>query len=206
LQVAKELINGEDGVPHMNSKTKIDPKSQKYAENWLPVRGIQNGEIILDNGQRVTGVKVRPRNIFILDYDSQSNAIFNLRNFYNTLDYEFWLIVADRPVDINVYLAQLKLLFNSVQSQAIRKLVREDIEKANLFMSKEVNVTDTEYFILFKDRRPEMIQKKIQNLISGLANVGLQSAQVSNDDLRVLLDGFMNGGDTTKFGTVMSSI
>ena len=73
-------------------------------------------------------------------------------------------------------------------------------------MSKEVNVTDTEYFILFKDRRPEIIQKRIQNIVSGLANAGLQSAQVSNDDLRVLLDGFMNGGDTTKFGTVMSSI
>ena len=169
-------------------------------------RGIQNGEIILENGLRVTGVKVRPRNIFILDYDSQSNAIFNLRNFYNTLDYPFWLIVADRPVDINVYLAQLKLLYNSVQSQAIRKLVREDIEKANLFMSKEVNVTDTEYFILFKEKRPEVIQKRLQNMISGLAGAGLQSSQVSNDDLRVLLDGFMNGGDTTNFGTVMSSI
>ena len=32
-------------------------------------------------------------------------------------------------------------------------------------MSKEVNVTDTEYFILFKERRPEMIQKKVQNLM-----------------------------------------
>lgn len=191
---------------HMDSKTNIDPKAQKWAENWLPIKGIQNGEIILDNGKRVTGVKIRPRNIFILDYDSQANAIFNLRNFYNTLDYEFWIIVSDRPVDINVYLAQLKLLFNSVQNQSIRKLIKEDIDKANLFMSKEVNVTDTEYFILFKERRPEIIQKKIQNLISGLANVGLQSAQVSNDDLRVLLDGFMNGGDTTKFGTVMSSI
>lgn len=175
-------------------------------ENWLPIRGIQNGEIVLDNGVRVTGVKVRPRNIFILDYDSQNNAIFNLRNFYNTIDYPFWLIVADRPVDINVYLAQLKLLYNSVQVQSIRRLVKEDIDKANLFMSKEVSVTDTEYFILFKDKRPEMIQKKIQNLVSGLASAGLQSAQVSNDDLRVLIDGFMNGGDTTKFGTVMSTI
>ena len=190
----------------IQSKPKVNVKAQKYAENWLPIRGIQNGEIILDNGQRVTGVKIKPRNIFILDYDSQNNAIFNLRNFYNTLDYPFWLIVADRPVDINVYLAQLKLLYNQVQSPAIRKLVREDIDKANLFMSKEVNVTDTEYFILFKDRRPEIIQKRIQNIVSGLANAGLQSAQVSNDDLRVLLDGFMNGGDTTKFGTVMSSI
>ena len=180
--------------------------SKKFAEDWLPIRGIQNGEVILDNGFRVTGVKIKPRNIFILDYDAQSNAIFNLRNFYNTLDYPFWLIVSDRPVDINVYLAQLKLLYNSVQTQAIRKLVREDIEKANLFMSKEVNVTDTEYFILFKERRPEVIQKRIQNMVSGLASAGLQSTQVSNDDLRTLLDGFMNGGDTINFGTVMSSI
>ena len=185
-------------------KNSVNVKSQKYAENWLPIRDIQNGEIILENGYRVTGVKVRPRNIFILDYTSQDNAIMNLRNFYNTIDYPFWLMVADRPVDINVYLSQLKLLFNSVQYPAIRKLIREDIDKANLFMSREVNVTDTEYFILFKDRRPEIIQKRIQNLVSGLASAGLQSAQVSNDDLRVLLDGFMNGGETSNFGTVMS--
>ncbi|MBQ6285650.1 MAG: hypothetical protein IJK67_05000 [Bacilli bacterium] len=183
----------------------ISNAAKKYAEDWLPIRGIQNGEIILDNGTRVTGVKVRPRNIFILDYDSQNNAIFQLRNFYNSIDYPFWLIISDRPVDINVYLAQLKLLYNQVQFPAIRKLVREDIDKANLFMGKSVGVTDTEYFILFKDVRPELIQKKIQNLISNLASAGLQSAQVSNDDLRTLLDGFMNGGDTTTFGTVMTS-
>lgn len=184
-------------------KNKIDAKAQKYAENWLPIRSILNGAIQLDDGDQVTGVKVQPKNIFIMDYDSQRNVIYNLRNLYNSIDYEFSIIVADRPVDINVYLAQLKLLFNQVQSPAIRKLVREDIDKANLFMSKEVNVTDTEYFILFKDRRPEIIQKRIQNLVSGLAGAGLQSAQTSNDDLRTLLDGFMNGGDTTNFGTVM---
>lgn len=203
---SKVNIYGEDGVFGMleAKKPKIDVKAQKYAENWLPIKSIQNGEIILDNGLRVTGVKVRPRNIFILDQDSQSNAIFNLRNFYNTLDYEFWLIVSDRPVDINMYLSQLKLLFNSVQAPAVRKLIREDIDKANLFMSKEVNVTDTEYFILFKEKRPEIIQKKIQNLVSGLAGVGLQSAQTSNDDLRTLLDGFLNAGMNTNFGTVMT--
>ncbi len=189
----------------MDSKSKAK-STRKFAEDWVPVRAIQNGEIILDNGVRVTGVKVRPRNIFILDYDSQNNAIFNLRNFYNTLDYPFWLIVSDRPVDINVYLAQLKLLYNSVQVQSIRKLIKEDIDKANLFMSKDVNVTDTEYFILFREKRPEIIQKRIQNMISGLAGAGLQSSQTSNDDLRILLDGFMNGGDTTTFGTVMSNL
>lgn len=190
--------------PKEKKETKQAQQSRKYAEDWIPVKSIQNGEIFLENGARVTGVKIRPRNIFILDYSAQSNVIFNLRNFYNTLDYPFWLIVSDRPVDINVYLAQLKLLYNSVPAQSIRKLIKEDIDKANMFMSKEINITDTEYFILFKEKRPEIIQKRIQNLVSGLANAGLQSTQVSNDDLRVLLDGFMNGGSTTNFGTVMT--
>lgn len=190
-------------MSEVTNKPKVNLAAQKYAENWLPINSIQNGEIILDNGYHVTGVKIVPRNIFILDYDSQSNAIYNLRNFYNTIDYPFWLIISDRPVDINVFLAQLKLLYNQVQYPSIRKLVKEDIEKANLFMGREIGVTDTEYFILFRERRPEIINKRIQNLVSGLANAGLQSTQTSNDDLRTLLDGFMNGGDTTNFGTVM---
>ncbi len=30
----------------------------KYTEDWLPVRDIQNGMIILNNKERVTGVKI----------------------------------------------------------------------------------------------------------------------------------------------------
>ena len=58
----------------MDSKSKAK-STRKFAEDWVPVRAIQNGEIILDNGVRVTGVKVRPRNIFILDYDSQWRSV-----------------------------------------------------------------------------------------------------------------------------------
>ena len=81
----------------------------------------------------------------------------------------------------------------------------QDINKANLFMSKEVGVADTEYYILFRERRPEIMQKRIQNLISGFATCGLVASQTSNDDLRVLLDGFLNDGSRTEFGTVMGS-
>ena len=154
---------------------------------------------------QVTGVKIQPKNIFIMDYDTQKNVIYNLRNLYNTLDYEFSIIVADRPVDINVYLSQLQLLYNNVQTPVLKKLIMQDINKANLFMSKEVGVADTEYYILFRERRPEIIQKKIQNLISGLATCGLMATQTTNDDLRVLLDGFLNAGSKTEFGTVMGS-
>ena len=192
----------------MNSGTPVNnvaPVSSKYSEDWVPIKNIMNGMIQLDNGNYVTGVKIASKNIFILDPSERENVLFNLQNFYNMMDYEFWLVVADRPVDINLYLSQLQLLYQKCADGAIRKLIVQDINKANAFMGLEYNVVDTEYFILFKDKRLEIVNKKIHNLISGLANAGLNSTQVSNSDLRMLLDNFLNGGMTTTFGTVMVS-
>ena len=66
----------------MSSEEKKDNKvkiaSQKFAEDWLPVKDIRNGEIILDNGYSVTGIKIKPRNIFILE---NNNLIFFFRVF-----------------------------------------------------------------------------------------------------------------------------
>ncbi len=191
---------GEVGVFMNNSKIQ-NPKS-KYTEDWIPVKAIENGMIILDNKTRVTGVKIRPRNIFILDQGTQDNVIIGLKNFYNTVDFDFWLISADRPVDISGYLARLQLLYNQTQDPVIRKLINQDIMKANNFMDN--NVTDTEYYILFREKNLEMIQKRLRTVITGLANCGLDSAQTSNDDLRTILDNFLNGGMRTDFGTVIS--
>ncbi len=80
----------------------------------------------------------------------------------------------------------------------------QDISKANMFMSTQMNAVDTEYFILFKEKKPEIIHKRLQNLINGLANCTLNSKQVSNDDLRMLLDNFFNGAESSRFGPVTS--
>ena len=150
------------------------PSGVSYSEDWLPVRQIMNGMIQLDDGSYVTGVKVAPKNIFIMDQGTQQNTIYQLRNFYNSIDYEFWLLIADRPVDIDVYLSQLQLMYNNAPTNAIRKLIMQDINKANLFTSSEYNVVDTEYYILFKEKRLEIVQKKLHNLLSLLASAGLQ--------------------------------
>ena len=49
----------------------------KYTD--VPVKNITNGLIILDNGQKVTGVKIVPRNIFILEQSMQDAIIMNLK-------------------------------------------------------------------------------------------------------------------------------
>ena len=183
----------------LKTKTK---NNSKYTEDWIPIRNISNGMIVLENKKKVTGVKIRPRNIFILDQGTQDNVLIALKNFYNMIDFEFWLISADRPVDLNNYLARLQLLYNQTPNPAVRKLINQDIDKANDFMNN--NITDTEYYILFKEKNDDLIQKRLRTLVTGLANAGLEATQVSNDDLRIILDNFLNSGMTTNFGTVIS--
>lgn len=199
----EEIIYGEVGVFMANLETKTKTKSNsKYTEDWIPIRNISNGMIVLDNKKKVTGVKIRPRNIFILDQGTQDNVLIALKNFYNMIDFEFWLISADRPVDLNNYLARLQLLYNQTPNPAVRKLINQDIDKANDFMNN--NITDTEYYILFKEKNDDLIQKRLRTLVTGLSNAGLEATQVSNDDLRIILDNFLNSGMTTNFGTVIS--
>ena len=188
-------IYGRVGVLVMAKQVK-----SKYTD--VPVKDISNGVIILDNNQKVTGVKIMPKNIFILEQSTQDAIITNLKNVYNAIDFEFWIVVADRPVDINVYLSQLQLLYNKVGDNKKRKLIMEDINKANMFMSN--SVVDTEYFLLFKEKNSDVIQKRIRNLINNFASAGLTAFQTNNDDLRMILDNFLNGGQTTTFGTVLA--
>lgn len=189
----EEIINGKVGVIKMST-------SSIYTENWVPVKDINNNLIVLDNKQLVTGVKIQPRNIFILEENYQNSIIDSFRTFYNLIDYEFWLIIADRPVDINLYISQLQLKLNDTQSPVYRKLLIDDIEKAEMFMNN--GIVDTEYFILFKEKDTDVIQKRIRNLISNLATCGLIASQTSDDDLRMILDNFLNGGIRYNSGTV----
>lgn len=179
----------------MNSKT------SGTTESFVPVKAIINNLIELDNGEKVAGIKVAPKNIFIMDENDQFAVIDRLKDFYNTLDFEYWLVIADRPVDISVYIAQLQMQYNNAKDPVIRKLINEDLRKANDFNE---DVSDVEFYFLFRDKNMDMIQKKIRLMINGLASAGLASSQANNDDLRSILDNFLNGGQTTEFGTVMA--
>lgn len=118
---------GKVGVYQMAKKI-----GSSYTEDWVPVESIQNGMIVCSDKNKVTGVKIAPRNIFILDAQAQDNVLISLKNFYNMIDFEFWLVVADRPVDISVYMSQLQLLYNDTPSPAIRKIIMQDIERVIL--------------------------------------------------------------------------
>ena len=179
----------------------MNSNSNALTENWINVKEINNNIITLDNKEMITGIKINPKNIFILERMEQDRIIDSLKTFYNLIDYEFWLIIADRPVDISLYTSQLELALNNAQSPTMRKLIVDDLEKAELFINN--SIVDTEYFILFKETNTDLLNKKVRNLINNIASCGLIASQTSNDDLRMIIDNFLNGGTNFSARTVM---
>lgn len=180
---------------------KVPASSSPYTENWVNVRGIKDGMIFLKNKELVSGVKIEPRNIFILEQNQQDSIINALKNCYNTFNFEWWLIVADKPVDISIYQSQLELLLTQQTDPRRRKIVSQDIAKAKMFIDNQI--VDIEFYILFKEKNPDMVQERIRTMINGFAGASLVASQVSNDDLRIVLDNFLNGGVRTDFRTVV---
>ena len=178
-------------------------KSQKVrhtTEGWLPVKGINNGMIITPSGN-VAGVKILPKNIFILESGEQEKTLFKLKDFYNQIDYEFWLIAIGKPVDITGFLSYLQVQLTQQPHPMIRKMIKEDIAKAEMFI--KTDVIDTEYYILFKDKNVDLIQKRIREIIGSMIHVGLAASQASNDDLRLILDSFFNDGKPVNLRMVL---
>lgn len=175
----------------------------KYTENYLPIKDINNNCILLETKEKVTGIKIMPKNIFILGPEMMNSVISNLRVVYNLIDFEFWIISADRPVDISVYMSQLELAYQNEQDPIRKKMIMQDIQKGEMFQQNDV--VDTEFYLLFKEKNDEIIQKRVRNLINNFANAGLTTRQVSNEDLRIIIDNFFNAGKTTKFGTVIAN-
>ena len=93
---------GRVGVLHMANNKQ---KRSKYTEDWVAnVQAINNGMIVLRNQDKVTGVKIEPRNIFILDEQSQANVLNALKNFYNALN-----IAKQNNDEINTKKIELKI-------------------------------------------------------------------------------------------------
>ena len=190
--------NNVKGKPNAKQPTK---GNSVFTENWFKLKSIRNGIITLPSKEMVTGVRIEPRNIFIMDDIQQENVLYALKNCYNTFNFEFWLIAADRPVDLSVYTSQLELMLNSNLTPALHKMVMQDLEKADMFINNQV--VDTEYYLLFKETNMDMIQDKIRTIINGFASCSLLASPVTDDELRIILDNFLNGGVRTNFGTVV---
>ncbi len=117
-------------------------------------------------------------------------------------------IISDKYACILTIISFPKFIYpgylSNLTSMSGIKVVIKHIPLPFSSISKMLNKELADLKQRFQEEKDKTIQERIRNLINNFASAGLTAFQTNNDDLRMILDNFLNGGQTTTFGTVLA--
>lgn len=99
----------------------------KAAQDFIPVKEVRDGVIILKDGSLRGLVMVSSLNFALKSSDEQSSIIYQFQNFLNSLDFSIQIFVESKKLDIRPYLALLEERYKSQLTDLMKIQIREYI-------------------------------------------------------------------------------
>ena len=112
--------------------------ASKAAQDFVPVKEIRNGVIVLKDGGYRGILMCSSINFALKSEDEQRAIIGGFQNFLNTLDFSVEIVVHSRKMDIRPYLALLEERMDKQTSELMRIQLREYMQ----FISSFIEGTD----------------------------------------------------------------
>ncbi|MFA6257135.1 MAG: hypothetical protein WCT29_02855 [Candidatus Paceibacterota bacterium] len=121
--------------------------SAKATQDFVPIREIRDGVIILKDGGLRAIVLANSVNLSLKSEDEQKATIAQFQNFLNTLDFSVQISVQSRRLDIRPYLLLLENRMK-VQNEPLLKLqTKEYIEFIRNF-TESVSIMTKSFFVV----------------------------------------------------------
>lgn len=133
--------------------------STSSTQDFVPIRDVKNGVVILKNGQLCKILLASSINFALKSRDEQQAILFQFQNFLNTLDFSLQIYVQSRRLNIEPYLSTLKSLESIQYSDLMRVQLREYIEFIRTFTT-EVDVMSKNFFVVIPYTPPKLDFKK----------------------------------------------
>ena len=123
------------------------PISAKATQEFVPIKEVRNGVVVLKNGDLRAIVLANSTNLSLKSADEQKATIYQFQSFLNTLDFPVQISIQSRKLDIRPYLLLLENRIK-VQTEPLLKLqTREYIEFIKNF-TESVNIMSKNFFIV----------------------------------------------------------
>lgn len=116
-------------------------------QDFVPIRNIQNGTVILENGQLCTVLLASSINFALKSTDEQTAILGQFQAFLNTLDFSLQIFVQSRRLDIRPYLEKLASREASQYNDLMRVQLREYMEFIRTFTT-EVEIMSKSFFVV----------------------------------------------------------
>lgn len=164
---------------------KAEQLKKKYttAMEWSNIEEIKDNAIYLKDGgrqEKVIGIKVYPRNIFIDTIHVQRQIINNLRIVFNKIRFKVYWGYVFVPVQIDDHITQLINEEQQEEDPRIRSMIRNDIEKATWFQDTH---RELEFFLMIRNKDEKQLWKNYDELVAEIRHAGFRTATLNQHDL-----------------------
>lgn len=207
------------------------PKASASTQEFVPVRDIKDGVVILKGGQMCKVLLASSVNFALKASEEQQAILFQFQSFLNTLDFTLQIYVQSRRLNIEPYITTLQEKQTLQNNDLMRIQLREYIEFIRSFTS-EVDVMSKNFFLIipytpppidfkknlgsfftqgskvlqnatFEEQRLQLEQR--QSVVEqGLNRIGVRTIALGKDELVELFYHIYNPGDVTGSAPVMS--
>jgi type IV secretory pathway VirB4 component len=210
------------------------PKATPASQDFVAIRDIKDGVVILKNGQMCSVLLASSVNFALKSSDEQRAILQQFQTFINTLDFSLQIYVQSRRLNIEPYLALLATREPSQDNNLMRIQLREYMEFIRTF-TNEVSVMTKSFFVVVpyspppiniskgisslftpgqkKTNTDEMqfeeqkiqLQQRVAVVEQGLSGAGVRTITLKDDDLVELYYHIYNLTDPTGSAPIFNS-
>ncbi len=200
-------------------------KNTKKTQDFVSVKEIRDGVIILKNGTMVSLLMTSSLNFALKSSDEQKAILLQFQNFLNSLEYSTQIYIQSKKLDIRQYIAVMENRRKEQINELIKIQTKEYIEFIRNF-TENVNIVSKNFFIVIS-YTPPMVQTKggisklfrktsdttkkssfeegrtqleqrVNVVEQGLSRTGLRLARLGTEETVELLYKIFNPGESEK--------
>lgn len=200
-------------------------KKSKASQNFVPVKEIRDGIIILkDNSMRAV-VMVSSINFSLKSSDEKEAVIMQFQSFLNTLSFPVQIYIQSRKFNINPYINLLQKQYEKQKNDLLKIQIKEYVDFVGDFTEK-TNIMTKNFFIvipytpsfiksgsgfgLFNSKKDDnyseddfethlsQLEQRISMVEQGLVRTGVRLARLTTEEVTELLYMLFNPDETEK--------
>jgi len=139
----------------------------KTTQDFVPIREIRDGVVILKDGSMRAIVLASSLNFALKSADEQNSIIMQFQNFLNSLDFSVQIFIQSKKLDIRPYIALLEERYKEQTTELMKIQTREYIEFIRTFVESS-NIMTKSFFIVVPYLPPMISANK--NPLSKIVN------------------------------------
>jgi hypothetical protein len=157
--------------------------SSKTTQDFVPIREIRDGIVILKDGSMRALVLASSLNFALKSADEQNSIIYQFQNFLNSLDFSVQIFVQSKRLDIRPYIALLEERYKEQVTELMKIQTREYIEFIKTFVENS-NIMTKSFFIIIPTDNLALVEaeQEIQDQIMKLLGFDVETEDNEEDE------------------------